>query len=80
MLALAAVGAVNAVIAGFYYLNVVRYMFFVDNDEGKEVRIHAGLKTTLIISAVMVLVVGILAQPVIMWAMKSTGMTIAIGF
>ena len=80
MLALAAVGAVNAVIAGFYYLNVVRYMFFVDNDEGKEVRIHAGLKTTLIISAVMVLVVGILAQPVIMWAMNSTGMTIALGF
>ncbi len=80
LLALAAVGAVNAVIAGFYYLNVVRYMFFVDNDEGKEVRVHAGLKATLIISAVMVLVVGILAQPVIMWAMNSTGMTIALGF
>ena len=80
MLLLAAVGAVNAVIAGFYYLNVVRYMFFVDSDEGKELRVHSGLKTTLIVSAVMVLVVGIVAQPVIMWAMNATGMTIALGF
>ncbi len=80
LFALAAVGAINAVIAAFYYLNVVRYMFFVDNEEAKDVRVNPGLRTTLIISAIMVLVIGILAQPVITWAMNSTHLTIALGF
>jgi NADH:ubiquinone oxidoreductase subunit 2 (subunit N) len=80
MLALAAVGAINAVIAAFYYLNVVRYMFFVEAPEAEPFKASGGLRLTLVVSAVMVLLIGILAQPILTWAANSVAMAIASGF
>ncbi|NOX63521.1 MAG: NADH-quinone oxidoreductase subunit N [Chloroflexi bacterium] len=82
MLVLAAVGAVNVVIAAAYYLNVVRYMFFVDEeDEGPQISLGgAGLGSALVICAIMVFVIGIFAQPFITWAGQSVNLVIAAGF
>jgi len=80
MLALAAVGAINAVIAAFYYLNVVRYMFFVEAPEAATFKTSGGLRLTLVVSAIMVLLIGILAQPILTWAANSVTMAIASGF
>lgn len=80
LLGLAAVGAINAVIAAFYYLNVVRYMFFIDAPEGETFKTNSSLRLTLVVSAVMVLLIGIFAQPVLTWAANSVTMAIAIGF
>ena len=80
LLILAAVGVVNAVIAAFYYLNIVRHMFFMDNEEKAPVQIAGGLRLALIVSAIMVLVVGIAAQPFLVWATESVNMVIARGF
>lgn len=80
LLTLAAVAAVNAVIAAFYYLNVVRYMFFIEAGDAGQVRVSPGLQTVLVISTVMVLVMGILAQPFITWATQSVTMVLAMGY
>ncbi len=80
MLALAAVGAINAVIAAFYYLNVVRYMFFVEAPEGESFKANSGLRLALVVSAIMVLLIGIFAQPVLTWATNSVTMAMVSGF
>ena len=80
LLILAAIAAVNAVIAAFYYLNIVRYMFFQESDDERPVAISAGLSAALVVTAVMVLAIGIVAQPVIEWANNSATLAIAIGF
>ncbi len=80
MLTLAAVAAINAVIAAFYYLNVVRHMFFVEGAASEKFTISAGLSTSLVISAIMVLLIGIVAQPVITWAAHSINMAMVAGF
>ena len=82
MLILAAVGAVNVVIAAAYYLNVVRYMFFVDAESaGPQIPLGGrGLASSLIICAIMVFVIGIFAQPFITWAGQSVNLVIAGGF
>lgn len=80
LLVLAAVAAVNAVIAAFYYLNVVRYMFFVETADAGPVRVSPGLQTVLVASTVMVFVIGIVAQPFITWATQSVTMVLAMGY
>ncbi|RME84222.1 MAG: NADH-quinone oxidoreductase subunit N [Caldilineae bacterium] len=80
LLVLAAVAVINAVIAAAYYLNVVRYMFFIETEEEKPVAIKPSLNAVLLINTVMVLVIGIVAQPFIAWASESVNMVIAAGF
>jgi len=80
MLILAGVAAINVVIAAAYYLNVVRYMFFVNSDNESRVQISAGLNAALIVCAIAVLVTGIFAQPFIQWAGQSVEFVIASGF
>lgn len=80
LLVLAAVAAVNAVIAAFYYLNVVRYMFFVEAGDAGQVRVSPGLQTVLVVSTVMVLLIGLVAQPFITWATQSVTMVLAMGY
>jgi len=79
LLVLAAIAAVNAVVAAFYYLNIVRAMFFVESEEQKPVPVAAGLKAALLISAIMVFVIGIAAQPFITWISRSVEMVLVSG-
>ncbi len=74
-LVLALVGVLTSVIAAFYYLNVVRQMFFEPAGEGAEqVALPAGLKVGLVVTAVGILVIGIYPQPFLDLATESIQM------
>ncbi|MFN2184086.1 MAG: NADH-quinone oxidoreductase subunit N, partial [Anaerolineae bacterium] len=61
--------------AAFYYLNVVRYMFFEQAEEGAEpVPVPLGLKVGLAITAAGILVVGLYPQPFLDLATESMQM------
>jgi NADH-quinone oxidoreductase subunit N len=70
---LALVAIVNSVIAGFYYLNVIRYMFFQPLDEpaGEEIKVPGSLSVVLVLACVFTLLMGILAQPFIHFVQTS---------
>jgi NADH-quinone oxidoreductase subunit N len=59
-IALGVIGAVNAVIAAFYYLNVAREMWMrpVPDGDRTPIRVPAALTTALAITGVLVLVLG----------------------
>jgi NADH-quinone oxidoreductase subunit N len=74
-LILAIVGVLTSVIAAFYYLNVVRYMFFEPaGEESEPLAVSVGLKVGLAITAVGILVIGIYPQPFINLATESIQM------
>ena len=69
MWVLVAVAAVNSVIAAFYYLNVVRYMFLVPADEdARSIRVSAPLGSALAVTGALTLLLGLLPGPLIAWA------------
>ena len=70
---LALVAIVNSVIAGFYYLNVIRYMFFQPLDEpaGEEIQVPGSLSVVLVLACVFTLLMGIVAQPFIHFVQTS---------
>jgi NADH-quinone oxidoreductase subunit N len=73
--ALAVVGVLMSVVAAFYYLNVVRYMFFEPADDGAEaLAVPMGLRWGLALTALGILVVGIYPQPFLEFATKSIQM------
>jgi NADH-quinone oxidoreductase subunit N len=77
--ALALVGIVTSVISAFYYLNVVRYMFFEAADEGAPpVPVPGGLRFGLLLCAVGVLAIGIYPQPFLDLATDSFQMLAAL--
>ncbi len=77
-LTMAVVGVLASVIGAFYYLNVVRYMFFEAPDaEAGPVPVGAGAKVGLVLAALAILVVGLYPQPFIEFASDSMQ---AIGF
>jgi len=60
-------------VAAFYYLNIVRYMFFVPAEEGAErVKVALPLQVALGVTALMTILLGILPGPLITWASEST--------
>jgi proton-translocating NADH-quinone oxidoreductase chain N len=65
-LTLAIVGVITSAIAAFYYLNVVRYMFFetADEDAGP-IAVPISLKIGLALTAAGILVIGVYPQPFI---------------
>ncbi|MGA9349526.1 MAG: NADH-quinone oxidoreductase subunit N [Anaerolineae bacterium] len=64
--ALAIVGIINSVIAAFYYLNVVRYMFFEPGTgEGPAINPSLAIKVALAVTTAMTLVIGVYPQPFI---------------
>jgi NADH-quinone oxidoreductase subunit N len=74
-LALAIVGVLTSVIAAFYYLNVVRYMFFEPAEEGSgPLELSPAFKAGLAIAAVGILVIGIFPQPFLHLATDSIQM------
>ena len=74
-LALAIVGIVTSVIAAYYYLNVVRYMFFEPAEEGaSSIAVPSGARFGLLLTAVGILVVGLYPDPFIRLATDSIQM------
>jgi NADH-quinone oxidoreductase subunit N len=74
-LILALVGVITSAIAAFYYLNVVRQMFFESAGEGAgPVALPAGLKVGLAVTAIGILVIGIYPQPFLELATESIQM------
>jgi NADH-quinone oxidoreductase subunit N len=70
--ALALVGIFTSVIAAFYYLNVVRQMFFEPADEGAApIAVPLGLKVGLLLTAAGILIVGLYPDPFIRLATNS---------
>jgi NADH:ubiquinone oxidoreductase subunit 2 (subunit N) len=63
------------VVGAFYYLNVVRYIFFEPADENAAaITVPAGLKLGLIVTAAGILAVGLYPQPFIELATRSIQM------
>lgn len=69
---LAGVGVVTSVVAAYYYLNVVRTMFFVAAPDGSST-VPAGrlVQIGLVVSAVITLVIGVYPQPLVDLASRS---------
>ena len=77
--ALAVVGVVFSVVAAFYYLNVVRQMFFEPaEEEAGPVAVSLGLKVGLALTTVGILVVGLYPQPFLEFATRSMQMLAAV--
>jgi NADH:ubiquinone oxidoreductase subunit 2 (subunit N) len=78
MWVLAAVAAVNSVIAAFYYLNVVRYMFLTPAEEdASPIRVAAPIGGALAITGVLTLLLGLLPTSLIAWASASADTLLA---
>jgi len=76
-LSLAIVGIVTSVIGAFYYLNVVRYMFFEPADDGAgPIAVPAAFKFGVALTAAGILVIGIYPQPFIELATESMHMLV----
>jgi proton-translocating NADH-quinone oxidoreductase chain N len=74
-LALAIVGIIASVISAFYYLNVVRQIFFEKADEdATPINVPVGVAIALIVSAAAVVVVGVYPQPFLEFATDSIQM------
>ena len=74
-LVLAIVAVITSVIAAFYYLNVVRYMFFERAEEGAQsLSVPVGLKVGLAVTALGILVIGVYPQPFMNLATESIQM------
>lgn len=72
MWVLLAIAVVNTVIAAFYYLNIVRYMFFVPAGERAErVSVSPAFSMVLGITAAVTLLLGIFPSPFIAWTSAS---------
>ena len=80
MVWLGALAAVNTVIAAFYYLNVIRRMYFAESSAEGGVSLSRGLLTVLVVNAVMVLAIGIFAQFFMTWVNTSVAWVTASGF
>ena len=75
MLWLALVGAVFAVIGSFYYLRIIKVMYFDQPDEAPKATINAdmGLRWMLSINALLLLALGIEWNPIMSWCMRAMG-------
>lgn len=72
---LAVVGIITSVIAAFYYLNLLRYVFFQSPAENRRpITLSVMAKITLIVTCVLTLVIGLYAQPFLQLAQASTSL------
>lgn len=69
--ALAAVAVVNAAIAAFYYLSVVRYMFFEPQGERTAFKVSRPVQAVIALATIMTLVIGLYPAPFIQWATQA---------
>jgi len=78
MWVLLAIAAINTVVAAFYYLNIVRYMFLMAPDEHEErVAVAPVFGAVLGITALLTLLLGIIPGPIIAWASDSARTVLA---
>jgi NADH-quinone oxidoreductase subunit N len=70
---LAFVGIANSVVAAFYYLNIVRYMFFTPCEEGADsaLPVPTLFQFALAVTAAVTLLIGLIPQPFIDMAAQS---------
>ncbi len=74
---LAIVGIINSVIGAFYYLNVVRYMFFEPSkEEASVVNTSLSIKITVAVTTAMTLIIGLYVQPFIELVQEAAKMLI----
>ena len=75
MLWLAIVGAVFAVIGAFYYLRVIKVMYFDEPDPRSPAILatDTGLQWMLSINALLLLALGIVWNPIMNWCMRAFG-------
>ncbi len=73
---LALIAIVNSVVAGFYYLNVIRYMFFqpLDEPDGEKIQLPGTLSFVIVLACLFTLLMGIFAQPFISFVQASLGL------
>jgi NADH-quinone oxidoreductase subunit N len=73
---LAVIAILNSVVAGFYYLNVIRYMFFqpLDEPDREEIRLPGTLSAVIVLACIFTLLMGIFAQPFIAFVQASLGL------
>jgi NADH-quinone oxidoreductase subunit N len=73
---LAVIAIINSVIAGFYYLNVIRYMFFQPLDEPirEKIQLSKTLSMVIVLACLFTLLMGIFAQPFIQFVQASLGL------
>ncbi len=75
---LALVALVNAAIAAFYYLNVVRYMFFEPAGDLAPFRVNRAVQVVLVAAVIMILVIGLMPGPFIQWATEAAAPMLAL--
>lgn len=69
---LLAVAAINSVVAAFYYLNIVRYMFLMPVEGNAErVKVALPLQVALGLTALVTFLLGLVPGPLIAWASES---------
>ena len=70
---LALVAIINSVIAGFYYLNVIRFMFFqpLDEPDREKVQVPGSLAVVLVLACIFTVLMGLYAQPFINFVQTS---------
>ncbi len=77
---LLAIAAINSVVAAFYYLNIVRYMFFTPADDAAlsapaqpaaALPVALPLRIALGVTALMTVLLGLAPGPLIAWASES---------
>jgi NADH:ubiquinone oxidoreductase subunit 2 (subunit N) len=73
MILLAVVGIINSVISVYYYYTIMREMFFTEGD-AEPMAIGLPLQLAVAITAVVVLVIGLYAEPFIQLATQSVNM------
>lgn len=73
------VAIVNTVIAGFYYLNVIRYMFFqpLDEPDREKIVLPGSISIVIVLATAFTVIIGILAQPFINFVQSSLGLVIS---
>jgi NADH:ubiquinone oxidoreductase subunit 2 (subunit N) len=73
---LAVIAIINSVIAGFYYLNVIRYMFFqpLDAPAGEAIIPPRTVSFVIVLTCILTLLMGIFAQPFIHFVQMSLGL------
>ena len=72
MWGLAAIAAVNSVVAAFYYLNIVRCMFFAPAEENAgPINVALPLQGAIAVTVLVTLLLGLAPGPLIAWASQS---------
>ena len=72
MILLAVIGALNSVVSAFYYLNVVRYMFFTPPEpDAGPIEVGRSLQGAVLLTGALTLLIGLFPGPLIEWATQS---------